>query len=285
MTDPEWRAVEPFLPWPAWLDGYGGHPEEYCRRLVVDAICYVADNGNKWRNLPADYGIPWKTLHSIFTRWNREGFILAFHNDLREQVRKAEGREGEPSAGVIDSQSVRAAETVGVDSRGWDAGKKVGGRKRHVICDTIGLLLVVLVTAASVQDRDGARPALTFLRELYERITLVWADGGYAGKLVDWAREKLQLTLEIVKRSDDVKGFVVLPRRWVVEICQAQCTHGVCCSAVSAVSVQMRRLYQPGGRVRRSRSSASSRWSAWAMSRLGQRLSRRVVIQPRLIQA
>jgi transposase len=217
MTNPEWRAIEPLLPWPAWLDGYGGHPEEYCRRLVVDAICYVADNGNKWRNLPADYGIPWKTLHAIFTRWNREGFTLAFHNDLREQVRKAEGREAEPSAGVIDSQSLRAAETVGVDSRGWDAGKKVGGRKRHVICDTIGLVLVVLVTAANVQDRDGARPALTILREWYERITLVWADGGYAGKLVDWARENLQLTLEIVKRSDDVKGFVVLPRRWVVE--------------------------------------------------------------------
>ncbi|MFB7577202.1 transposase, partial [Streptomyces sp. NPDC056165] len=77
MTNPEWRAIESLLPWPVWLDGYGGHPEEYCRRLVVDAICYVADNGNKWRNLPADYGIPWKTLHSIFTRWNREGFTLA----------------------------------------------------------------------------------------------------------------------------------------------------------------------------------------------------------------
>lgn len=136
---------------------------------------------------------------------------------LREQVRQAEGREAEPSAAVIDSQSVRAAETVGADTRGWDAGKKVGGRKRHVIVDTIGLLLVVLVTAASVQDRDGARPALAFLRELYERIILVWADGGYAGKLVAWAKERLQLTLEIVKRSDDVKGFVVLPRRWVVE--------------------------------------------------------------------
>lgn len=217
MTDAEWQAIEPLLPWPAWLDGYGGHPEEYCRRLVIDALCYVADNGCKWRNLPADFGIPWKTLHGIFTRWNHEGFTLAFHNDLREQVRQAEGREAEPSAAVIDSQSVRAAETVGADTRGWDAGKKAGGRKRHVIVDTIGLLLVVLVTAASVQDRDGARPALAFLRELYERIILVWADGGYAGKLVAWAKERLQLTLEIVKRSDDVKGFVVLPRRWVVE--------------------------------------------------------------------
>ncbi|MEC4018270.1 IS5 family transposase [Streptomyces sp. H27-D2] len=199
------------------MDGNGGHPEKYCRRLVIDAICYVADNGNKWRNLPADYGIPWKTLHATFTRWAKEDFTIAVHNDLREQVRRAEGREAEPSAAIIDSQSVRAAESVGAGSRGWDAGKKVGGRKRHVIVDTIGMLLVVVVTAASVQDRDGAKPALAFLRELFERITLIWADGGYAGKLVDWAKEQLGYTLEIVKRSDDMTGFVVLPRRWVVE--------------------------------------------------------------------
>jgi transposase len=106
---------------------------------------------------------------------------------------------------------------VGADSRGYDTGKKVPGRKRHVIVDCIGMLLAVLVTTASVQDRDGARPVLSHLRELFETITLVWADGGYAGKLVDWAREKLQLTLEIVKRSDGMRGFTVLPRRWVVE--------------------------------------------------------------------
>ncbi|MGW4825763.1 IS5 family transposase [Streptomyces sp. NPDC004227] len=211
MTDTEWQAIAPLLPWPTWLDGNGGRPEEYCRRLVIDAICYVADNGNKWRNLPVDYGIHWKTLHATFTRWSRDGFTLALHNDLREKVREAEGRDREPSAAIIDSQSVRAAETVGADSRGWDAGKKVGGRKRHVIVDTIGMVLVVLVTAANVQDRDGARPALELLRDLYERVVLVWADGGYAGKLVDWAKDKVHVALEIVKRSDDAKGFVVLP--------------------------------------------------------------------------
>ncbi|MGW3513442.1 transposase, partial [Streptomyces sp. NPDC000994] len=130
---------------------------------------------------------------------------------MREKVREAEGRDREPSAAVIDSQSVRAAETVGADSRGWDAGKKVGGRKRHVIVDTIGMVLVVLVTAANVQDRDGARPALELLRDLYERVVLVWADGGYAGKLVDWAKDKVHVALEIVKRSDDAKGFVKFP--------------------------------------------------------------------------
>ncbi|MET8779157.1 transposase [Nocardia sp. NPDC004654] len=102
-------------------------------------------------------------------------------------------------------------------SRGWDAGKKLNGRKRHVIVDTLGLLLIVHVTAANIQDRDGARPALRQLRELFATLTLVWADGAYAGKLVGWAHQHLALTLDIVKRSDDTTGFVVLPRRWVVE--------------------------------------------------------------------
>ncbi|WP_232852606.1 IS5 family transposase [Nocardia acididurans] len=216
-TDAEWAVLAPLLPWPSWLDGGGGHPEKYCRRTVIDAICYVVDNGIKWRNLPSDYEIPWRTVHAILTRWNRAGFTLAVHNDLRERVRMIEGRAAEPTVAVIDSQSVRAAETVGSASRGWDAGKKVAGRKRHVLVDSIGLLLVVVVTAASVQDRDGARTALTLLREWFEKISLIWADGAYAGKLVTWARHTLGYTIEIVKRSDDATGFEVIPRRWVVE--------------------------------------------------------------------
>ena len=224
LTDAQWRVIVPLMPWPAWLDGAGGRPEEYCRRQIIDAIFYIADNGCKWRNLPGDFP-PWRTVHAIFTRWYQNGDVDAVHSELRDQVRRAEGRDVEPTAAVIDSQSVRAAETVGAGSRGYDAGKKVAGRKRHVITDCLGLLLVVLVTAASVQDRDGARPALERLRDLFEKITLVWADGIYAGRLVGWAKEKLGLVLEIVKRRDDVKGFVVLPRRWVVErtlswICQ-----------------------------------------------------------------
>ncbi|MRH93644.1 IS5 family transposase, partial [Nocardia sp. SYP-A9097] len=204
------------LPWPVWLDGVGGHPEEHCRREIVDAIFYLADNGCKWRNLPADFP-PWHTVHAAFTRWWANGDVTAVHNDLRDMVREAEGREVDPTAAIIDSQSVRAAETVGAQSRGYDAGKKVAGRKRHIIVDCLGLLLVVYVTSASVQDRDAARPALTRLRQLFDTITLVWADGIYTGKLVTWAKDTLTLTLEIVKRTDDVSGFVVLPRRWVVE--------------------------------------------------------------------
>lgn len=215
-TEAEWRVIEPLMPWPAWRDGHSGRPEEYCRRQVVDAIFYLADNGCKWRNLPADFP-PWRTVHAIFTRWYQDGAVDALHNELRDAVRRAAGRDPDPTAAIIDSQSVRAAETVDADSRGYDAGKKVPGRKRHVIVDCLGLLLVVLATTASVQDRDGARPALSHLRALFETVSLVWADGGYAGGLVDWARQKLRLTIEIVKRTDDVKGFVPLPRRWVVE--------------------------------------------------------------------
>src|SRR6185437_9743384 len=120
---------------------------------------------------------------------------------------------------IIDAQSVRAAETVGKPSRGYDAGKKVNGRERHIAVDTIGLLLTVLITAAGVQDRDGAKPLLRNLRRAFPPVRLTWADGGYAGKLVTWAASKLKpkLTLEIVKRPDDLHTFQVLPRRWVVE--------------------------------------------------------------------
>lgn len=216
-TDAEWAVLVPLLPWPAWLDGAGGHPEKYCRRQVLDAIAYVVDNGIKWRNLPVDFGIGWRTVHAIFTRWNRTGFTLAVHNDLREQLRLAEGRDREPTAAIIDSQSVRAAETVGAGSRGFDAGKKVAGRKRHVVVDTIGLLLVVVVTAANIQDRDGARTALALLGAWYETITRIWADGAYAGKLVTWAYTRFGYLVEIVKRSETATGFEVIPRRWVVE--------------------------------------------------------------------
>ncbi|MGJ6969688.1 IS5 family transposase [Streptosporangium sp. G11] len=224
MSDEEWQAIKRLMPWPAWLHGNGGRPEKYCRRLIMDAIRYVVDNGCTWRNLPADFLVPWRTIHAIFTRWRTDGDLHALHNDLREHLRLAEGRQAEPSAGIIDSQSLRAAETVATSSRGYDAAKKVQGTKRHIVVDTLGLL-VVMVTAAGVQDRDGAKPALERLRDWYERISLIWADSAYAGKLVTWAQKHVRLTLEIVKRSDDVSGFVVLPRRWVVErtlswICQ-----------------------------------------------------------------
>lgn len=215
-TDSQWAVIDRLLPDPAWLAGKGRRREVHCRRAIVDAIFYVVDNGIKWRALPADFP-PWSTVYNYFATWQATGVTQQVLDGLRDRVRLREGRAAAPSAAIIDSASVRAAETVGAPSRGYDAGKKVNGRKRHLAVDTLGLLLCVLVTTASVQDRDGAKPLLEQLRSACRRIRLVWADGGYAGKLVDWAAQGLKITLQIVKRSDNATGFVVLPRRWVVE--------------------------------------------------------------------
>lgn len=215
-TDAQWAVIDPLLPDPAWLTGHGGRPEVHCRRAIVDAIFYVVDNGIKWRALPADFP-PWSTVYNYFAAWAAAGVDQDVLDGLRDRVRLAEGRGAAPSAAIVDSASVKAAETVGASTRGYDAGKKINRRKRHIAVDTLGLLLCVLVTAASIQDRDGARPLLEQLRRSCRRIRLVWADGGYAGKLLDWARTNVNLTLQIVKRTDDMIGFVVLPRRWVVE--------------------------------------------------------------------
>jgi transposase len=193
-----------------------GRPMEHDLRAVLDAIGYVSRYGIEWRALPVDFP-PWEAVYAFFERWSARGLPQRLVDRLRGRLRVALGRAELPTAGSIDSQSVKAADTVGAASRGFDAGKKINGRKRHLAVDTLGLVLAVVVTAASVQDRDGAYRLLALLRERFSTITLVWADGGYAGRLVSWAHQVLALTLSIVKRSDDTSGFVVLPRRWVVE--------------------------------------------------------------------
>jgi transposase len=216
MSDAEWAVTESTLPEPAWKQGKGGRPAKRCRRDVVDAIRYLVKEGIQWRAMPVDFP-PWQTVYDVLDRWQRSGATEAMHGELRRQCRVAVGRTPEPTAAVIDSQSVKAAETVGKDSRGYDAGKKINGRKRHIAVDAIGLLLTVLITAAGLQDRDAAKPLLWNLKKASPKIRLAWADGGYAGKLVTWAKRALRLTLEIVRRPDDLHTFQVLPRRWVVE--------------------------------------------------------------------
>ena len=142
--------------------------------------------------MPVDFP-PWSTVYNFFATWAAAGVTIDLLDALRERVRIAEGRTATPTAAVIDSQSVRAAETVWRSSRGWDAVKKVNGRKRHLAVDTMGLLICVLVTAANIQDRDGARPLLTRLATVSHRIRLVWADAGYAGALSDWARDTVNV--------------------------------------------------------------------------------------------
>jgi putative transposase len=187
----------------------------YPRRDIVDAIRYLDHNGGVWRALPVDFP-PWQTVNYYFKKWERDGTLVRLHNGLREQVRLAEGRQADPSAAILDSQTVRAAETVAKTSRGYDGGKKLNGRKRHIAVDTCGLLLVVLVTGAGVQDRDGARMLLWALATCLRRVRLVWVDGGYSGRPVTLG-ETLGLVVQVVAKLAGQIGFQVLPRRWVVE--------------------------------------------------------------------
>lgn len=216
VSDAEWSVVRQAFPTPAWMASRGGRPESYCHRQMLDAVRYLVDNGIKWRSMPADFP-PWNSVYAFFRRWRDHGLVRELHDRLRDGVRRAEGRNAEPTAAIVDSQSVKADATVQNGSRGYDGGKKINGRKRHLITDCLGLLLMVLVTPASTTDRDAARTILPTLREGFRRLRLIWADGGYTGHLVDWAAQNLDLVLEVVKRSDDTSGFTVLPRRWVGE--------------------------------------------------------------------
>jgi len=194
----------------------GGRPEAHPRRAIVNAVLYVLRTGCAWRLLPREFP-PWETVYWHFKRWRDDGTLERLHAVLRDEVRRREGRDPEPSAGVIDAQSTKGADTVGASTRGYDAGKKVNGRKRHVVVDTMGLLLVVVVTAASVQDRDGGRLVTKAVHERHPGLRLIWADGGYAGKFVTWARDLLGVVIDIVKKKEGQRGFEALPRRWVVE--------------------------------------------------------------------
>ena len=210
MSQAEWAVIEPTLPAPAWKQGRGGRPARHCRRDIVDGIRYLVKDGIQWRAMPADFP-PYQTIYDTMAGWQASGATEAMHGELREQCRIAAGRKPQPTAAVIDSQSVKAAEEVARASRGYDAGKKINGRKRHIAVDTIGLLLTVLITAASVQDRDAAKPLLWNLTKAFPAIRLAWADGIYAGKLVAWAITALKLTLEIVRRPDDLHTFKSCP--------------------------------------------------------------------------
>ncbi|MEU6016681.1 IS5 family transposase [Streptomyces sp. NPDC047515] len=216
MTGAEWALIEPLLPEPACETRAGGRPEKHPRREIVDAIRYVVDTGCKWRALPADFP-PWRTVWGFMARWAACGVIGQIRDHLSGRIRREMGKGPRAVATDIDSQSVKAAETVGKDSRGYDAGKKINGRKRHLVVDTRGLPLLVLVTPASLTDRDAAKELLFRLRLMHPEITIVWADSAYAGKLVTWAKKYLNLTIKTVSRPKDASGFIVLPRRWVVE--------------------------------------------------------------------
>jgi transposase len=211
VTDEEWALIEAMLPPPKRF----GRPRTTDLREVVNALFYMLTTGCQWRQLPKEFP-PYSTVQRFFYDWREEGLWQKINHDLLMRVREASGREPSPSAGVIDSQSVKTTEAGG--PRGYDAGKKIKGRKRHLLTDTLGLPVSAVVHPADIQDRDGAPLVLASARFLYPWLRHVFADGAYAGGKLATALDKIgRWTIEIVKRCDAAKGFVLLPRRWVVE--------------------------------------------------------------------
>ena len=204
LADAQWEVIAPLLPVPLWQTPLGGRPEKHHRRAIVDAILYLAGNGIKWRAMPADFP-PWRTVYGIFAAWSRDRVTSDLVDDLRAAARRAAGRDAEPSAGCIDAQSVHesAEGVVPAASSGFDLHKKVNGRKRHILVDTLGFLITVAVTPANVQDRDPAFPLLAGARRRgRHRLSHIWADNAYHGDWIAWAHHHYGITIEVVARPE-----------------------------------------------------------------------------------
>jgi putative transposase len=209
LTDSQWEHIKELLP----AAKSTGRPRELQMRQVINALFYLAVGGVQWRMLPKEYP-NWQSVYYYFRLWRNSGDWQRLHDTIRARVRRATGRHKHPTAGCLDSQSVRCSAVA--STRGYDAAKHVTGRKRHVLTDTLGLLMAVVVTAASVQERDGARMVFARLNGGCKKLRRLWVDGGYRGTLVTWVAAHFRFVLQPVLRTAE-QAFVVLPQRWVVE--------------------------------------------------------------------
>ncbi|MCA9363874.1 IS5 family transposase [Candidatus Kaiserbacteria bacterium] len=213
ISDARWKLISDLIPESQSNSTTGGRPPKYERREILNAILYIARTGVQWRMMPHD--LPhWKTVYTYFTEWDDADVFENINNQLRKEVRTKVGKNTEPTAGIIDSQSVKIVANIG--HSGFDGAKKVNGRKRHIVTDTLGPLLTVVVHEANLSDRASAETVLAKVHASFEKITTIFADQGYTGKLIETIRTTLNITIEIIKRTE-TKVFHILPRRWVVE--------------------------------------------------------------------
>jgi putative transposase len=211
LTASQWNHIKEFFE----KKKGRGRPQEIELRRIVNGVLFVLVSGCQWRSLPKCYP-PWQSVYYHFRKWTQSGLWKQLHACLRAEMRVKSGKHKHPTAGAMDSQSVKTSAVSG-EQHGFDAGKKTKGRKRHILVDTCGFLLAVLVTSASIQDRDGAKLLLRTLDGSAKKLRKIWVDGGYRGVLLEWVKLNFRFILEVVLRSDEMVGFVVLPKRWIVE--------------------------------------------------------------------
>jgi transposase len=216
LSDARWALIEPALSaWRAGRVGLGISPIRHDLREIVNAILYVNRTGIAWEYLPHDFP-PFKTVHGYFALWEKEGITEAIHDALRGKVRQAVGRSPEPSAAILDAQTVKTSGNVPEHSQGIDAGKRIKGRKRHIASDVLGLLLVVLVTAASVQDTVGGRAVVERVANRHPTVSVAWADSGYKQSVIDTGAA-YGIDVQVVTKDPQQRGFVPQRKRWAVE--------------------------------------------------------------------